>query len=453
MGIAIFLTIMTGVAALFASSVDAMRTGYRSMEAFEVGRSTLGILEQDLKNAFTARELGQYYQFYGTPFGFMFVGSNENGQLTRITYAVHSAAGGQQFNTTFAEVRGTLRDRLIKQGMDLGFDAATANAIVLSWFPGDGTEVQEAPALVTTGGLVRFAQTGMSDLEVLQLPDGVSWPGIDLLNPVNDRWDNTEGRNRNLYIQVLSALNPDAANLNDGRDIRVLMDNIIGSGDPLTALGPETIGTLVEARIRELWLRMVAGQQDLPDLWTGMGRDPRDYVVADSIVTSAQPKDPVTGALLTWPDADGTPANALYASGYFYYSNSVQEYSTYFNALQNIEPPRSLQAINNAQGLGMIGYKEYMQAVAVASNPENVLQAFDRTLTESVGGTRLASDTLGSPLLPQLPNIVRPGFWIMKPATRPGGADFRRWFGQGIDVPSALNRSIEASLIANPSQV
>jgi prepilin-type N-terminal cleavage/methylation domain-containing protein len=92
---AIFLTIMGGVAALFVTTMKTVKQGFQNQEIFELARGTLSIIENDLSRAFTSREHGDLYKFYGTPIGFTFVGlvgrdqNSPDGNLARVTYVIY----------------------------------------------------------------------------------------------------------------------------------------------------------------------------------------------------------------------------------------------------------------------------------------------------------------------------------------------------------------------------
>ncbi len=92
---AIFLTIMGGVAALFVTTMKTVKQGFQNQKIFELARGTLSIIENDLSRAFTSREHGDLYKFYGTPIGFTFVGlvgrdqNSPDGNLARVTYVIY----------------------------------------------------------------------------------------------------------------------------------------------------------------------------------------------------------------------------------------------------------------------------------------------------------------------------------------------------------------------------
>lgn len=92
--VTILVTVMAGVGLLFANSMRLARQIRQSREVFELARAALSIVERDLRRAFTAREYGDYYQFYGSPIGMVFVGlvsprESAEPNLARVTYVIY----------------------------------------------------------------------------------------------------------------------------------------------------------------------------------------------------------------------------------------------------------------------------------------------------------------------------------------------------------------------------
>ncbi|MFP6584876.1 MAG: prepilin-type N-terminal cleavage/methylation domain-containing protein, partial [Candidatus Hydrogenedentota bacterium] len=89
--LAIFTTIMAGVTIMFNSVVRVTKQGYLNQKAFETVRGALSIIEEDLTRSFGSRATGHKHTFYGTPFGFTFIGlvpseDSDDFNLARITY-------------------------------------------------------------------------------------------------------------------------------------------------------------------------------------------------------------------------------------------------------------------------------------------------------------------------------------------------------------------------------
>ncbi|MBN2307956.1 MAG: prepilin-type N-terminal cleavage/methylation domain-containing protein, partial [Candidatus Hydrogenedentes bacterium] len=103
---AILALLAGGIAAVFTGSMRAVRAGYQATSANEMARGALNVIERDLSGAFTSRDAGDYYQFFGTPIGMMFVGlvdTDEGTQLARVTYVLHHNAGSDAFETIDAQ--------------------------------------------------------------------------------------------------------------------------------------------------------------------------------------------------------------------------------------------------------------------------------------------------------------------------------------------------------------
>jgi prepilin-type N-terminal cleavage/methylation domain-containing protein len=92
--LAIFLTIMSVVALFFTSAIRTSKQGLQNQQAFETARGAMRLLERDLSRAFTNRDHGDVYSFYGTPIGFTYVGMvnvDDIGEynLARVTYVIY----------------------------------------------------------------------------------------------------------------------------------------------------------------------------------------------------------------------------------------------------------------------------------------------------------------------------------------------------------------------------
>ena len=89
---------MAGVTLLLIGSTRISQQGFQNQQAFEIARGAMSLMQRDLSRAFTARNHGDYYTFYGTPIGFTFVGiasprDRGSGNVARITYVIHQRDG------------------------------------------------------------------------------------------------------------------------------------------------------------------------------------------------------------------------------------------------------------------------------------------------------------------------------------------------------------------------
>ncbi len=113
--ISILTIVMAAVAALMWGSVKAVRTGTANIEGNEEQRALLRTVERDLSTAFSGRDFGEYYQFYGTPIGFCYVGLARSYEyrfatkpnLARVTYVLHRTTGSRNFSTTYGTSTST----------------------------------------------------------------------------------------------------------------------------------------------------------------------------------------------------------------------------------------------------------------------------------------------------------------------------------------------------------
>lgn len=464
---AIFVTIMGGVTVLFTGAVRTVRQGNQIIDAFSMGRGALEVMARDLGTAFTARELGQYHQFYGRPDGFTFVGKLSDGRLGRVTYAVHPDIDTRSFETVITEPWVNVWERAITRAGDVA-DAQrlsdpdrfalldATSALVQAAYPApsglfadwrtnarDPRDSQPVPftVRVLSHAMLRYEEPGVTDLDVFPpLRDfggnDVPWPYIDPVDPAADEFrDGFETAANALYQILLGAVRRGSAN--DLRDVVRVLDQQIalgGESKPPFALNANNIGELIAAQRRDVWVRAMAGDPALPFQFWGGGRDPRDHVIAERIL--------VTADLFTADGSDpvfipGTTTfvDALLVPGAFLYLDDTERDSRWFNALHNVDL--------STGGL-------YGRALEIGDLA--AVEAFDLALVRAYGERRDAQRQLGSPLAPRIPAMVSPGLWLMLERPSPGAPDFRRWFTQTIDVPSAAGRAISPRVTARQRQ-
>ena len=465
-GMAIFVSIMAGVVVLFSGAIETVAQGNQMIDGFEKGRMTLDLLDRDLKSAFMSRDRGQLYQFYGGPDGFMFVGMTESGQLGRVAYTMYPSPDSpyfaqevSTFETILTEPWDHILARVCIQAKELaeaaemevgvtGLAPAAVSAAEAQFreaypVPTDATGtpdpdiVIEFNVQVSTGVLLRFEDVErFGDLDTFELPQGGEWPYIDPENPSYDDYD-AEGGNRDLYIDMLTAINPYAGS--DYRsDLRTLIDEANRSTSTasrststrLKYVDADTVEQMVNAQRRQIWMRMLAGGDAyVPNYWYTKDINPVDYVMADSIVMRAALRYPQgharAGQFLMmpqyYPGEQARPFDMLYTSSYFAYTNTADEeeadYTIYWNDNENIP-----------------GYETLMgDLIHGTGDAVGALTAFDAKLADT-----MAFEQLGSPLQPDLPAMVRPGFYIMIESASVGAPDFLGYFTQNIDVPAGF---------------
>jgi prepilin-type N-terminal cleavage/methylation domain-containing protein len=503
----IFITVFAGVAALFTGAVSTVRQGYQTMDAYEIARSAMQILERDLRGGFIARELGQRYSFYGRPDGFIFVGALEDGQLGRVAYWIQPE--DESFRSELTERFHLIAEQIMVSWMNRGypargfdiacalaawcyddrgpeafdpldrddfmadFDAAASDFLVqasayLAYIDGDGPEapwpaLDRGPAYntgvrdyrygdvyVTIEVEVRLAtlrrfEEPLTDLDRFDLPGGAAWPYVDTRYPVEDTcYDRGDGdTNCGLLDEILTAFQPVDT---DGRpagnpdyDLRRLMGELIDNGQR-NYISEDVIEQIVSAKKREIFLNALKTD----DFWAG--RDPADYILADNILYSATPVnayvpagfrayDPYPGLAedlgrqdLLGVSREGDPTFFLYSDGSLDISNQPRFINS-FNDIDNISGYVEFKReLNNA---GMITNLRAARAAAAE---------FDDDLANAMSYQGTLNTAAGSPLDPRLPWFVSPQFWITMEPSWQGLSDFRHWFSQQVDIPSAFTR-------------
>ncbi|MBL7645328.1 MAG: prepilin-type N-terminal cleavage/methylation domain-containing protein [Candidatus Hydrogenedentes bacterium] len=342
---AIFVILMSALVTLFNSAIAAVRQGYASIDAFETGRMAMSTFARDLNGAFTAREHGDTYNFYGRPDGFMFVGALANGQIGRVTYVTHPSLNTPRVRMKVTERWGVIEANLRRQaeriarerGYSGGYPALFADNTIdvvddfyfYSDFSGtrryNAGEWVEFDVELELESLIRYEETGAADLDAFNMyvkldnlgaPISLDWPYVDPIEPANDAATPpaTDGNAQQAFL--LRALDPTPGDTNyDMREIyRTINRDTLGTGGYLLpsgermflrALGHDTFQQLLNARKREFWLRMLSGEpMGLPTLTpdashgsVGYWYDERlnapnsrnmrvlnEYVIADGIV-------------------------------------------------------------------------------------------------------------------------------------------------------------------------
>lgn len=260
---AIFALLMTSIGALFVASLHAMRAGYQSQEAFELSRGTFNVLERDLTTMFTARDAGQYYQFYGNEYGMMMVGMlqlrDENGReynrVGRVTYVIYPVViRAPQPDLGFYVTQPFALDYNKKVGVENydplqpAIDFHRTRGMRFSSPVEDGPETEIAIA-----ALVRYVEPGVSDLDTYPF----NWETL-----ISD----TEG---NPEFPQVSSSESIRSQLNDSLEAGTLSGS---PSDDLNFLGriTDSRDRMLAAKKRDLWLKMLSCQKYwIPKLVSG----------------------------------------------------------------------------------------------------------------------------------------------------------------------------------------
>jgi len=495
----IFITLTGSLGLLFAGAASSFRQGVQIMDNFEVVRGAMAVLENDLLGSFTSREHGDYYQFYGRPEGFMFVGLLQDGQLGRVTYVIHPTPAGDpsappvdQFNTVIAEPVNETLDRVHSQARafakEQGLSDAAAQAYgygaaddviaaygITGLNPADSPpwaalgNVVEFEVLAHTASLVRYEEAGRTDLDTfkLQHPNlaaDAAWPYIDPSNPTNDN-PNPAGVGEgaallnHLYAFLLSAIQP----AGPATDLRELIYAMESGGGTLYAIDYGTVEEFVRAKRREFWIRRLAGDDEVVNVspsvefefWRQDPDDPEDtrpavydYILADRILHRAHLRYPDGTGIVYFPPLIGYSGalptiDLLHVPSAFSYGRTTEDgvelYFGYFNDPRNISGALAGNPCGSDDGT--FSYQDFL-----FSPDETGLCMLDWVIVKASADAPYSDGTLGWPTTPRLPPTVRPGFWVMQERPQPGAADFLRWFHQIIDLPAASTRDAPATL-------
>jgi len=417
-------------------------------------------------------------------------------------------------------------DNAATQGLaDLA--AAQNSGVTLFWKLGslvanDGTDFEnyavEMIVNIETTYLLRLEEPGVSDLTSFDLPPDVAntalpatrmqFPRIDpgdmdFIDPLSgvreQAWyggncvyfdgnvDQTSGYGQDLLWCTLynALLSPDNSLALEDADLRALLDGTsfaLGDSSPSHFITGETVGQILEARKRDLWISMLAGEDFLglmsedqnfipllfsPDAnsgrrnwfeaWTldddalprdgsdeslallANNHDPYDYVVGERIVSAARP--------LLFNVTDQNLADELYdfdvmgVGEFFIYGDTDEEFKGTYNTPADIpgysdfaDPLFSLDPPNTSN--------------PVPATTAERFEYFDRQLGEEIRGVRTRASS-GSPITPRLPKMIGPRFWIMTEGRTPGAPDFKEYFDQVVEVPSGAGRRVPTQFIAN----
>ncbi len=155
---AIFATIMSGVMIMFASVTGTVRRSYRTMDIFEATQGALMAIERDVQTAFASPVTGDDFNFYGEPNGFIMVGIDHDGDLGRLTYAVHVDTSRMQ-NPGMPHWRGELMTVPLRWS-DVYFDGLEAH-----YLPPQGTDFRDFEIEVVYGVLVRRYEQGINSVK------------------------------------------------------------------------------------------------------------------------------------------------------------------------------------------------------------------------------------------------------------------------------------------------
>ena len=380
--LSIFSILMTALVIIFVGALHATQTGYQQMDAFERGRSALNVIEDDLVRSYSSHQSADLRSFYGTPIGMTFVGVTQmtsdpkdvDVNLARITYVVYNQPSGEAFP------EGLEVDMLDSNGVAVG-------RILRDAFPYP---------------LLRYVEPNYSDLESFRIP-----------------WDEEPGVSPyNLPVKLRDVLNRSCG-------------QALGLPDPTTFDSTRSdLGNIeqqtVRAKIREIWIRMLAGgDRVVPvDFWTTilpviLGIPPqaglyRDYIVTDNVLSIVKPYDrgrPPSDIVLAC-DPRFDPSENPYDRG------------------------------DDAFGEQLFCLDVTRQSF-VRPQPLFDYKAYDRNSSTLVGSPWWNDNRASNWQNPRLPEVVAANFWLMFPSPYPGAPDFQRLFSLDVNLPTGYTRAPE----------
>ena len=467
----IFLTLMSSLVLLFSGTVRTMRTANLSMEVHETGRAAFEVLERDIYAGFASREKGLETSFYGAPFGFMFVGSDELGRLGRISYVLHPDAESEVFDSVLTEpwaiVMNRVRAQAAQFAIENGFTpdefVRGVEAVFIDSYPIPvaGTEPIMEPVefqvRIETWSLVRYEED-LDDINTYFLPGtNEMWPYIDPLDPGRDRDSGLESTDF-LYSELATAAN--------------MLRNATGlPSNAFRVLRPAMTEQVVTAKSRELWLRILSGENmgtapfwdyDPPRQFNPARPNVNEYILAEGIVRRMVLLNPGTGVPLQM--AAGVPMDAFNMNGIFRYgfvdvTGEQRNLTPYFNDVRNIRtmnhgfnfvPPPYDPFVNTSFTVPGTNYelllREYGDNVPMAE-----LELFDEELAIQFSQARTVSHLVGNPLQARMPALVEVEFYLARERVGSASqADFRRLFSRVIEVPTGTGRDLPMNIIPKP---
>jgi len=443
--LAIFVTVMASVALVFNGAVRTSKQGFQNQEAYELARGTMKVLERDISRAFTNRDHGDDFNFYGTPIGFTYVGlisADESSapNMARVTYVMFH-------DSTLENVSGA-------------FTAYTYDA-------------KEGPP-VPTYQLLRYIEPGQDTLDSF---------------PIDWSVDVTLDSGSPMTLDNVASATVARANC------------------PLGDTGCEEL--VRRAARREIWILMLSGGGDVdtdgdgiaddtlpsawePNAWVAMpsfaGLQPADYVVGEHIRTLRavdQTCGTTTDALeaqipsgsffesifqnaasdycaVLLNDANVPPSFQSDTPATFSLSTDIRPFFTYWDigvipnnfntSADDQHTPVAFRFWNDSRNMLADGFDNDNDNAILTS--DGVDNDSDGTVDEPGEGIdevdEQYAESSGSPLDTRLPIAVTTDFTLFFQSPYPGAPDFNERFSQRIDLPTAYRRTFKNSVPVTP---
>ncbi len=457
----IFVTVMASVALVFNGAIRTSKQGFQNQEAYELARGTMKVLERDLSRAFTNRDHGDNFNFYGTPIGFTFVGlisADESSapNMARVTYVM--------YHDTFQGQAVAVAEYEAKEG-----------------------------GVIPTYHLLRYIEPGADSLDSFPVP----WTefidqddlNIRLQDVVDQRVANSDcpdlgcealvaqAAQREIWIKMLSGGYPGDPNditaspiPSAWTDLPYFVDRGL---DPAHYVVGENIRFLSLASVDSFNVNVRYCAADLPALEVvlannGVTLDFDDIHYQDGTQTCARiVSNPVEAPLFH------DNLNSIFSTAVFSSVQGARPFFTYWDIGiipnlpnttaddQHTPVPfqfwndwRNLAADgmdndgdNNGPDIDHDGIPDDMNHDGLDNDNDGVADDGDEGIDEP---DEMYAESAGSPLNTRLPIAVTTDFTLFFRSPYPGAPDFNERFTQRIDLPTAYRRTIKNTVPVTP---
>jgi type II secretory pathway pseudopilin PulG len=408
--LAIFITVMAIVALVFSAAVRTTKQGAQNQEAFELARAAMRLFERDLSRAFTNRDHGDVYSFYGTPIGFTYVGmiavdGQDAYNLARVTYVI--------YHNSLNQLTGAVGQYETVDG-----------------------------AIVPTYNLLRYVEPGVDNLDAYESP----WTTTASLDSNNPTLEDLVQRNvfeancgtdlacqevvertarREIWIRMLAGGDTDVPSAWDELDLfldRGLRPDDFVIGENIRFLSADGVQCAATSSALESLLEANGTPLDFDDL---LFTDAIGNVCARLIgdVNSTPiflPFDPVVDRFAAIPSPNSGP------QPYFNYWDMGVIRGDLTTTADDKVTPLAYTFWNDARNLVSDGLDN--DADGTVDEPD-----------EQYGVN------VGSPLDARLPLAVTVDFTLFFPSVYPGAPDFNQRFTQRIDLPTGSRRAFKTT--------
>ena len=246
---AITVIVLGGILGVLLSVMRATARGHAIQQAYELARGTYESIEGDLAAAYMSRDTGDDFVFFGCPFGFTFIAAldpDDPDRLSRVSYFIHAES--------------------IYDGTIEFYDETTGGYIPKG-----------------TVSLVRYVEPGVTDLDWYPVDWVDDVVNLDVEGIALPYWQNVSDELAGTLVTV--------SNFSD--DALSILEAYSGvrSADPDRRDVPTEHDLMIRAKLREIWIRMLAGDPNLPSYFEASDPnrpsltdlDWRDYVIAERL--------------------------------------------------------------------------------------------------------------------------------------------------------------------------